>query len=305
MSFMFTWEAFRFHKLRDHLLVQVLFLVTLGVQVLFNLFPPGNPDFTPFILAVAELPRGQWDVMGVMNTLDMTHLVYLGSSVLLSLFNTLIMLLYSGGLVSELDGLPATRGVFAMMRRIPHLILFALLMLVPFLLSLAFMLIPFIILLCFLAFTPLFMSSKKLKLGQAMSESTRLTQGAKLNIFLSFLLLSFIFGLPQSIIQRLVPANRFSQGLIAAFFTTLQILMRGRLLGLYFVYFVNRFPLGGAGFYRPGDPRKLFAEVGRDVPEEYTEEDAVDTRLPGEHRLPEDDDEDREEEEKEESRFPW
>ena len=305
MSLMFVMEALRFHKLRDQLLVQVLFIITLLVQALFNLFPPGNPDFQPFLAALTELPTGRTNIWSVINSLNISHLIYLGVSVLLSLFNVLMLLLYAGGLVSELDGFPATRGAFAMLRKIPQLLVFGLLLLVPFILSSAFMMIPFIILLTFLAFAPLFMSSKNLKLGPSMSESIRLTQGTKFNLFLSFLLLSFIFGLPQAVILALVPANRFSQGLITAFFSALQVLMRGRLLGLFFVYFVNRYPLGAAGFYVPGDPRKLFAEVGRDVPDEYTEDDAADTRLPGDHRLPEDDESDSEQEEEEDARFPW
>ena len=296
-------EALRFHKLKDQLFVQVLFIITLIVQALFNLFPPGDPNFQPYLIAVIQIPTGEANLATVLSTLDMSHVIYFAASFVLGLFTTLVMLVYAGALVSEADGFPALRGAFSMLRRIPALLALGLLLLVPFILSLAFMLIPFLVILTFLAFTPLFLSSKKLKLGASMSESIRLTQGVKLNLFLSFFLLTFLFNLPQSIALALVPLNRFSQGLITAFFSALLALMRGRLLGLYFVYFVNRFPLGAAGFYRPGDPRKLFAEIGRVPPEVPTEDDALDTRLPGEHRLPEDDEED--EEEHEESRFPW
>lgn len=283
MSLAFVIESFKFYRLKSRNFVQLLFVILILINFLALAFPPGDKDFSRVIQyffaltnQIAILPTASHllPTIDTESLLSVGNIVYLVFRYGIQVINILIALLYASSMNAAFDDYPNEDGIRSYFTKIPHIILFSLLLLVPYVISLLFFGIPFIILLSILAFTPMLLIERKMGMSEAMQESMHATSGLRIQMVVSFIVLNFLLSIPSNLLQTMFSANIISAAILSAFFVAIQVLSIGRLYTLYYLYYTRHYSKRRLNrLYSPEDTIHFFKEVNRQFHEEFGDPD--------------------------------
>lgn len=275
MSFAFTIEALKFDKMKQRLFVRILFLVALGINLAFSLFPIGSDNFDALNYYVATVNENPMKyamnpalLADLPKPISGANILYLVGYVVLQLINFSMMLFYAGGYSAERVGRSATEGLKRMVTALPKVFLILLLLVVPAVFSAFFFWIPLFIIACTICFVPFFYSEHKMKFWDAVTAGARVTKGRKLQIFIAFALLRFF----SNVLFFVLPDNEGMLIWFVPLINVLMLLMRGRLLGLLYVFYYRQARSFGNTEYTSIELQDLFDEVLRPGPREAWDE---------------------------------
>lgn len=283
MGLAFVIESFKFYRLRSTRTVQALFLLGFVINLFAIVFPVGDRDFSRLISwlltfsqsfstsATSLVTDGR-----TQSVLSIGNLIFIAFSLLITVFNFGIALVYASAMNANFDNYPVRKGVSQFISRIPTLSLFALLMIAPYTLSLLFLQIPFLVLASYLAFAPMMVIDRRWNLRKALDESIKSTAGIRLQLIFTYFFVVFVINGPRDLLLYMVPKSIPSQALITAFFKAVQLLVLGRLYALYYLYYSRSYPNRRLhNVYSPHDPSTFFKEVNqRGLGEDADEDDA-------------------------------
>lgn len=239
MSFYFAIESLKFYKLKQSQAVQGLFITTFLLNVYLTVFPPGDGNLLPILEKMYEATKNNqpFEAMAALGLINGKHLLYFGAQFLLLLLNLFFTYLYANAYVSERANEKASHGMLLLLKSVPKLIGMGALFLLPIFLSSLLMFIPLIFLALSFFFAPVFASMEKAKTLEALEASSRLSKGYRIAMGFSFLLQIFIVNLPVNLLLGLMDPESNVALVLTAFFNTLFILMRGRLIGMFYQFF--------------------------------------------------------------------
>ncbi len=248
MTLLFFREALKFYKLKSERLVQVLFLLVLGINLFAALQPFGDNDFSGFFRSVDELLLAvrmgrspDWSDL----YLTSGNLITLAIQGLALLFNLLLLLLYAGAYSAERIGAAGSKGAVAMLKAWPKCLVVILLLALVAGMTSFLMFIPFAVLASGFSFSFFFFSEKKLSLGAGLSRSWRATMRRKLIITLNVISVRFILSFLSNLLLALFAPWQGARLWLLPLITTVTVLICGRLLGLMYVFFTRQtFTLG-------------------------------------------------------------
>lgn len=139
-----------------------------------------------------------------------------------------------GALIPPLPSLGDQKPSRTALRAFPFLLVLALAMVLPYVVSLPIMGIPFYVLATMLSMTIFVLVFDKKALPAAMETSYQLTSGMKFFIFASFLFLNSITSIVSDLFRLLFSGNLWAGSLIRAFFFALKTLAFGRLAAIFY-----------------------------------------------------------------------
>ena len=271
MSIAFTLESLQFYKMKSTWVVRILFLATLFFNLFYSVVPIGNRDFSTLEYFVNEVNQNMLryvldpDALSRLPApLTSGNILYLGGYAVLQLINIFSLLFYSGGYAAERIGRTAGEGMKRMLTALPKVLVLISGLLLVALLSAFFFWVPLIILLCAICFAPFFYSEHRMGLIKGAGASMKCTNRRKIHVYFSFALQGLIFDL----VTMLLPNEPARLQWVQPFFDTLFIFMRGRLLGLLYVFFYRQAKRVEEGAYVELDLKELLNEELKPGPEE-------------------------------------
>lgn len=129
-----------------------------------------------------------------------------------------------------------------LLRFIPSMLLLILLLLLVLLISSTLFMIPFFVILFILLFTPLNYMYTQNKLTRSMELSYNQTNGAKLTMFVSFVVQNMLLNLVNSLCQLLLADFHYSFLIIEAVIYAIRVFSVARLFGLFYQILALRQP---------------------------------------------------------------
>lgn len=286
LSLAFVIESFKFHRLKSNRIVQLLFLFALIFNFAMRIIPLGDPDFsrlTEYIVAASSqltfFPKQSYLVPDLYreSIISIGNIVFLLIRYFAVTVNMCLAALYAGAMNAGFDDYPNEESFRNFFRKLPQILLLALLMLVPYIFSLPFLGIPFYILVSALVFAPLLMIDKNMHLNEAMEQSKQDTYGLKFQMVMSFFVLNFIVSLPRDMLIVAFGQNPISLHLLSAFFLSVEILALGRLWSLFYLYSSRSYRNRRLHLiYEPNDVQRFFTEVNRQSDEDKLGQDSDD-----------------------------
>lgn len=281
MSFVLAIEALKFYKLKQERLVQAMFLLCFAINAAGLLFPIGNTDFSNLN---AWLTRNMTlDLSGLNNqvsyppALSNGNLLFLASQAVILLINIFFSYFYAAAYSAERDGLPASKGIKTMARSLPKQFLLLLLIIVPAFLGIFMFLIPVLIGSFIILFTPMLIAERRMKLNTAISDSYILTRHRKFYLFLSFVLVNMFINLLERLVLGIAGSNSLALVLLLAMVMAIAAMMRGRLIGLTYVFFAKQLRyLSLQQFFSKNPQDAMKALLGRDENEKDGKSDQSD-----------------------------
>ena len=248
MSLLFTLEALRFHKLKSERFIQLIFLITMGLNAAIAFFPLGDTDFSRLIEFVQEYPRfftGGNSIFDprkfvLSEMLTPGNYLFLASNLVLLVLNAYASVCYAVIYYGEKQGNSLKASLLSLWHSLPKMLLLALYLIVPVFLSALFFFIPLPFLLLQIYFVPLIFADGKYRFTSGIERSRVLTNGIKMTIFLSWLGIQLLTTLGRSIGEMIIPSGEVGRILVASFITTIGVLMKGRLMGAYYMAFSRR-----------------------------------------------------------------
>ncbi len=244
MSFILALEALKFYKLKQERLVQILFLLCFGLNALSILFPLGDTDFSNLsawmnrYLTLA--PNADQGMISYPPALSGGNLLFLASQIAVMILNLFFSYFYAAAYSAERDGLPAMKGVLTMFRSLPKQLLLLFLLIIPAFFSMFMLLIPLIVGSMMILFVPLLIAERRQKIGDAINSSYQLTKNRKFYIFFSFVLIGMFVSVIESICRAIAGSNQLTWILLASLIAAVSAMMRGRLIGLTYVFFAKQ-----------------------------------------------------------------
>ena len=250
MSLTFMIEALKFNKLKSRNTIKYIFLIVFLLNSLFLLFPLGDKDLSPFINWVYNngnlfnetrylLPDANAN-----SILSWGNIIYLSSQLVMKLLNLAFVFLYGAIALGDYIGKPSSESIKTYLKKIPQILLFLALLIVPFVSGAFLFMLPFYIILTKLVFSMFYVYEDKEKLSTALSESFYQTKGITFSLVWSLIILEFVLSLIRNLLALLVPANIVGYSLITAFSTAISIFVIGRLFTLYYIYYAKINPRG-------------------------------------------------------------
>ncbi len=234
-------EALKFYKLKQERLVQILFLLCFGLNVVSILNPLGDTNFNNLTAWMSRYltltPNGDQGLVSYPPALSSGNLIFLGTQVLVLILNLFFSYFYAAAYSAERDGLPAMKGVMSMFRSLPKQLLFLLLLIIPAFFSVFMLMIPLIVGSMMIIFVPLLLAERRLKISDAINSSYQLTKHRKFYVFFSFVLIGMFISIIESISRTIAGRNQLAWILLASLISAVSALMRGRLIGLCYVFF--------------------------------------------------------------------
>lgn len=272
LSLLFVIESLPFYRLKSEWTSRVLFLLTLAANLLVGLFNPGDADFS----ALGQYAQDQLQLLQVgtayvepaLPPISAGNLIFIASVLMLNLFNLFIMLLYTGAYTAERLGQPDGSGIRAMLRALPKFVLLILVLAVPAILSSLLFWLPIIVLISGLCFAPMFYSQKRMGFSAGLRNSWSATRYKKFSIFVSFLYLSLLIELLTLVTTLLFRGAPGAEVWVGAFLTALVTLIRGRLLGVLFTFFMYQSDRLEGRMLSKADVMDLFAETLKPAPDD-------------------------------------
>ncbi len=239
MSFIFTLESFKFYKIKEENVLRALFLFAFLLNALIMVFPPGDPNLWPVLERVqagVEAANPVTIIEGF-NLLSRGHFLFFGSQLALMLANVFISYLYASVYIAERRHEGGVTGLVSMLKALPKLLLMMLIFLLPAFFSSMFFFIPLLFIVFTFIFTPLFAGTEKHGVIESLEDSRKLSRGNRLAMGITFVVQYFVFSLPANIILTLFPQGNVTGLVLQAFANALFILMRGRLIGIFYYFF--------------------------------------------------------------------
>jgi hypothetical protein len=240
MNLSLTFEALKFYKVRHERTVQLGFVLLYLINIVLYFLPIGDTDFTAFNDAFNAIVAGQSAVLPVLTT---GNWITLGLMALASLINLFATFFYAALFVGEAAGQSIKQIVGGCLRALPRLLLFMVLLLVPSMFTAILFLIPLLIFVTMMYFLPLHLMHERQTLPQALHNSFTNTRGSKMNIFFQMFFLSILVSLPKNLFLTFAPQSELPVVLIETFFTVLQALAQGRLMGMLYLFLVKKVPI--------------------------------------------------------------
>lgn len=280
MGLSFLFEAFKFHKLKSAKTIQVLFLAVFLLNFLFLAYPLGDADFSALInwIADSQMNLQTRDFLlpnpYVEPVISTGNLIYLLSNLVMHFVNLSASYLYATIMLGDYKDHEWHTSLKNFANKTPHLILFTILMYVPYAVGMAFLTIPYYIVLGKVLFSPLLVVEEKHSLPKSLAESWHQTKGVTASVVFSFIMLTFGLNFIESLLLLFMPASALSFTLSTALFEAFSVVIIGRLISLYYIYFVKMNP---RGFYRiqenPLEFVKKIRRIRSEVSGEELEED--------------------------------
>lgn len=239
MNFRITLEAMRFYKVKHERTIQVWFIILFAIQASLSLLPARFSDFTSLTESISQMAAGEL----ILPALTVDNWIFLGLALCVDWIGLYFMLLYAALFVGEQSGLKPREIMLTGLRRLPVLILFTLLMIAPFILSMFLAMVPMIIFLAMMYFMPLDLILNRSSLAGSMSHSYEQTKGMKLMIVVQVFFLTIILSLPDTLLSGLLSGLPFAAFLAQTFFSVLGVFMQGRLMGIFYLYLVKKVPV--------------------------------------------------------------
>lgn len=243
MTLLLLLESLKFYKVRHERTIQIWFVLLYALNVLVFLIPAGDRDFSRLFAVMDEMMNGRLPTVPAWDLLSPGNFLVLGISLAASLITIFFGWMYAVLMVGEADAMTPGQVFSRCLKALPALVLFAVLLLVPAMLSVLLAFIPLLIFLLMMYFLPLNLTIQKQNLVQAIQASYEATSHKKFMIFLQVVLLSFIISLPQNLILNLAPIGGLPYVLIMSFFIVLRALVFGRLMGLLYLFMVKKVPI--------------------------------------------------------------
>lgn len=250
MSLTFMIEALKFHKLKSNNTIKYIFIVVFVLNSLFLLFPLGDKDLSPFINWVYNSgnlfneskyllpdPNGG-------SILSWGNVIFLVSQLLIKLLNFAFVFFYGCIALGDYLNKPSSESVKIYFKKLPQLLLFLALLIVPFLSGALLLMLPFYIILTKLVFSMFYVYEEKEKLSTALSESFYQTKGVTFSLVWALIILEFVLSLIRNLLALIVPDNPVGYSLITAFSTAISVFVIGRLFSLYYIYYAKLNPRG-------------------------------------------------------------
>lgn len=270
MSFIFTLESFKFYKIKHENVLRALFLVAFLLNAMITVFPPGDTNFG---LVFEKIQAGveaanPVTIMEGFNLLNKGHYLYFGSQILLALANLFISYTYASVYIAERQNEAAPAAVLKLLQALPKLLLMVLIFLLPALFSSMLFFIPLLIMIFTFIFAPLFAGTEKHGVIESLADSRKLSRGNRLAMGITFVVQYFIFSLPINLIMTLFPLGGATSLVLQAFANALFLLMRGRLIGIFYYFFRVQLVNKKLEDFTPIDAAKLFPEQEADKPDD-------------------------------------
>lgn len=234
-------DSLKIDRLEKRWAARFLFLLVFAISVCSDLWPLGDPDlsriykfaeeYSSVSAAVAAISSSDAIVLPVITNGNMIYFLFvLGIMFVLILISILYARLYVG----EKSGQKPGQSVFAYIRRLPVLIIFFALIMIPsmFLFSLFPVLLLFVIPALF--FSPILITLEKANPINAIIQSYRLTNGIKLPISWDIILLFLLYQISGGLYLIFLPANSSAGVFLNGFCTAFFILAFGRMVGIFY-----------------------------------------------------------------------
>ena len=239
MNLMLLLETMKFHKIKQEMAVRILFVFCYAMNIGIFFFPGSDPDLTVLYRAMERMAQGEF----ILPAFTSGNKLFIFLTFAVSLLTILCTFTYAALFAGEHDGLTTRQIVFNVFRSIPALIVTGILLIVPAIFSSFLLFIPMIIILMTLYFLPLNLILGRMRLTEAMAASARDTKRVRIFIFLQYIMLMIIMNLPESMILTIFQVKGLAGALISAFFLTATALMRGRLMGMFYLNLVKKVPV--------------------------------------------------------------
>lgn len=269
MSFILAIEALKFYKLKQERLVQAMFLLCFALNALSMLFPLGDTNFAnldAWLTRSLSLDfSGQLGVISYPPALTTGNLIFIASQILLMIVNLFFSYFYAAAYSAERDGMPASKGIKTMARSLPKQLLLLLLLIVPAFLSVFLLFIPVVVGSMIILFAPLLIAERRQSLSLAISDSHVLTKHRKFYLFLAFMLVNMFVGMLERFVGFVSGSNSLAWILLYAMIAAIAAMMRGRLIGLTYVFFSKQLRyLSLQQFFSKNPQDALKTLLGRD-----------------------------------------
>jgi len=229
-------ESLKIDNLEKKWAARSLFLLIFVVYVSALLFPPGDPDFTPFWNWVnnydpAKIMANTDSItLPVITQGNVTYLLFMAA---VNFFFVLVALFYSRLYTGEKIGQGMGTSTAAFFRRLPVLLLFFLLFGAASVLLSCFY-FAFLFIVPALFFTPQLIMTEKKNPIAAISGSFTLTKGIKLSIFWNLISLFSLMMIVQWLYLSIIPSNLNASVFLDGFFYAYFVLAAGRLNGAFY-----------------------------------------------------------------------
>lgn len=239
MNLMLLIETMKFHKIKQEMAVRILFVFCYAVNIGIFFFPGSDPDLTVLYRAMERIAQGEF----TMPSFSAGNQLFIVLNFTASLLTILCTFIYAALFAGEHEGLTTGQIVVNIIRSIPALVATGILLIVPAIFSSFLLFIPLIVILMTLYFLPLNLILGRMRLTEAMAASARDTKRARIFIFLQYMMLMIIMNLPESLVLTIFQVRGLAAALIGAFFLTATALMRGRLMGMFYLNLVKKVPV--------------------------------------------------------------
>ena len=239
MNLLLLFETIKFHKVKQESAVRILFIFCFLSNIVSYIIPGSDSDLSALFDAYQALTEGRF----VTPQITQGNWIFIGGSFAAALITLLCVYTYAALFAGEREN-RSTREIMAgLFRALPALAGFGLLLIVPSILSAFLLMIPLLILLAALYFLPLNLILGRQKITDALAATVRDTSHMKMIIFLQYMMLIIIVNFPETLLATVLPVAGLPAALIAAFFITAKAMMRGRLMGIFYLTLVKKVPV--------------------------------------------------------------
>ncbi len=239
MNLMLLIETMKFHKVKQEMAVRILFVFCYVINTGIFFFPGTDPDLTVIYNTLERMTQG--DI--TMPPLTDGNMLFIGLSLAASILTFLCTFFYAALYTGEKEDIPTRDIIKRLILSIPAIAATGVLLIVPVIFSSFLLFIPMIFILTAIYFLPLNLIIGRMRLSEALASSVRDTRRARLFIFLQYLFLMFAMNLPESLILTLFQLRGVASALVSGFFLAASALMRGRLMGIFYLNLVKKVPV--------------------------------------------------------------
>lgn len=239
MNLLLLIESLKFHRVRQETAVRILFLLCTAVNAGVYFFPGSDPDLAGLFNALQAASEGQM----TMPTFTDGNLLFMGLSLAAALITLICTFTYAALFAGGNEDMPTRSILLGLLRALPLLAVCGVLLVVPAIFSVFLFFIPMIIVFLVLYFLPLNLILGRMRLSEAMAASFRDTRRARMVILLQYMMLMIVMNVPESLLLNVLPVSGVAVALIGAFFQAATAMMRGRLMGIFYLNLVKKVPV--------------------------------------------------------------
>lgn len=230
-------DSLMIDRLKKKWVVRLLFLLVFAISVCSSLWPMGDPDLTKIISwmqSVGSNPASMTAGNIVLPIITTGNVVYFFFTFAIMFVDILLSILYSRLYVGEKNGQGVSQSLLAFFRRLPLLIVFYIILLIPSFFLAGIFQIGFVFVIPVLYFAPILITFENFSPIKAITLSYKYTKGAKISIALNVLLLISMYWFAESLFLMFLPEASNAGILLQGFFTAYFVLAYGRLNGAFY-----------------------------------------------------------------------